>query len=81
MSETMNCYKHDFVPTNCIHCGGFLGEVCRDCGHWSDGGDFTASQSDIWCNCADSVSNIEVLILAVFLACIGSILLIDKLYE
>lgn len=55
----MECYAHNFVPTNCIHCGGFLGEVCQDCGHWSDGGDFTASQSDIWCNCADSVSNFD----------------------
>ena len=55
----MNYCEHIFVSTNCINCGGYLGNVCENCGYLSDGGDFMASQSDIWCNCADSVSNYD----------------------
>ena len=48
---------HDYVSTHCLNCGGFLGDVCVDCGHVSDGGEFMASNSDAWCNCENSVSD------------------------
>lgn len=53
------CYEHDYVSTNCINCGGYLGQVCENCGDVSDGGDWFASQEEIWCHCADSVSNYD----------------------
>lgn len=49
--------SHDYVSTHCLNCGGFLGDVCVDCGHVSDGGDFMASQSDAWCHCNNSTSD------------------------
>ena len=49
--------SHDYVSTHCLNCGGFLGDVCVDCGHVSDGGEYMASNPDAWCNCDKSVSD------------------------
>lgn len=49
--------SHDYVSTHCLNCGGFLGDVCVDCGKVSDGGEYMASNSDAWCHCNNSVSD------------------------
>ena len=46
--------SHDYVSTHCLNCGGFLGDVCVDCGKVSDGGEYMA---DAWCHCNNSVSD------------------------
>jgi hypothetical protein len=59
MSTQIECAVHEFVQTHCVNCGGFIGEVCQICGHLSDGGDWMASQEDIWCRCSDSVADYD----------------------
>ena len=43
--------EHLFSDVYCPRCGKFAGQVCEFCGVGSDGGDYLASQEDIWCQC------------------------------
>ena len=43
--------EHDWEEQECYECGGWLGQVCINCGYCYDGGDWMASQEDRWCNC------------------------------
>lgn len=50
MTRMDDC-EHDYEPCYCDRCGMYQGDECNHCGAWSDGGEYMAGRTDLWCQC------------------------------
>lgn len=53
-----NRCDHDWYDQWCEECDGYMGQVCLNCGMWSDGGEHMID-SVRWCDCHDDDTFID----------------------